>query len=473
MIEIHPAHNLNARVAIPASKSYTNRALLIAALADGPCRVRSPLHSDDTRYMSEALAAFGIPVERDGDDFLVTGKRGVMRAPEREIFVGNAGTTMRFLTTFSALAEGVTRLNGDERMQERPLADLLDCLRQMHVDARSIKNNGCPPLEIHGGGVAGGEVLLAGDKSSQYLTSLLLSAPYFKADTTIHILGELTSKPYADITLDIMRAFGVNVENATYQTFRVRGNQAYRARDYTVEGDWSSASYFLAAAAVAGGTVALTGLNPESVQGDRGLLEALGQMGCRVEKTASEIRLSGGRLKGIRINMNGMPDVVQTLAVVALFAEGPTTMDGIANLRIKETDRIHALRQELSRLGARVEAGADSITVHPASYRGAEIETYNDHRMAMSFAVAGLGIQGVKIKNPRSVEKSFPDFFERFQALARPQPGRRQCRSTPTPTSWRTRRAPTSCSTRTTRSTGTPGARNRFASPAKRTSRCW
>ena len=217
-----------------------------------------------------------------------------------------------------------------------------------------------------------------------------------------------------------MRAFGVNVENEAYQTFRVHGNQAYRARDYTVEGDWSSASYFLAAAAVAGGLVSLTGLNPESVQGDRGLLEALGQMGCRVEKTADEIHLMGGRLKGIRINMNGMPDVVQTLAVVALFAEGPTTMDGIANLRIKETDRIHALRQELSRLGARVDTGADSITVHPGHYRGQEIETYNDHRMAMSFAVAGLRIQGVKIKNPSCVEKSFPDFFERFQALARP-----------------------------------------------------
>jgi len=418
VIEIQPANHLAASVAIPASKSYTNRALLIAALADGPCHLGSPLLSDDTRYMSEALRAFGVPVARVGNDFQVTGQRGVMRAPKEEIFVGNAGTTMRFLTTFSALAEGITRLNGDERMQERPLADLLDCLRQMNVDARSVRNNGCPPLEIHGGGVQGGEVHLAGDKSSQYLTSLLLSAPYFRNDTTIRIVGDLTSKPYADITLDIMKAFGIHAQNEAYQTFRVQGNQAYRARDYTVEGDWSSASYFLAAAAVTGGTAALTGLNPDSVQGDAGFLGALAEMGCAVEKTASEIRIRGNSLRGIHINMNSMPDAVQTLAVVALFAEGPTTIEGIGNLRIKETDRIHALEKELSRLGARVEAGEDSITIHPGSYSGGEIETYNDHRMAMSFAVAGLRVPGVKIKNPRCVEKSFPDFFERFQAMA-------------------------------------------------------
>lgn len=418
MIEIQPARNLNATVAIPASKSYTNRALLIAALSDGPCHLSSPLLSDDTRYMSEALRRFGVPVSQTDGDFHVTGRSGAMQAPAEEIFVGNAGTTMRFLTTFAALADGVTRLNGDERMQERPLEDLLYCLRQMNVDARSLRNNGCPPLEIHGGGVLGGEVRLAGDKSSQYLTSLLLSAPCFRNDTTVHIQGELTSKSYADITLDIMKAFGIPVENEAYRTFRVQGHRAYRARDYAVEGDWSSASYFLAAAAVAGGSVTLTGLNPQSVQGDRGFLDVLARMGCTVEKTATEIRLWGNPLRGIRINMNSMPDVVQTLAVVALFAEGPTTIEGIGNLRIKETDRIHALKEELSRLGARVEAGEDFLTLHPGAYAGGEIETYNDHRMAMSFAVAGLRIPGVKITNPRCVEKSFPDFFQRFQALA-------------------------------------------------------
>jgi 3-phosphoshikimate 1-carboxyvinyltransferase len=420
MIEIQPVKKFSGSIEVPSSKSYTNRALLIAALADGPCRVESPLLSDDTRYMSEALAGFGIPVRLKEGDFIVEGKSGKMQAPKDEIFVGNAGTTMRFLTTFAALSQGTTRLNGDERMQERPLADLLDCLKQMNVNVRSVNDNGCPPLEIHGGGVEGGEVRLAGDKSSQYLTSLLLSAPYFQNDTTIHIQGDLTSKSYADITLDIMRAFGVHVQNESYQTFRVAAGQRYQSRTYTVEGDWSSASYFLGAAAVTGGEVTLHKVQANSVQGDACFLDALAQMGCEVEKNDRFIRLKGNRMQGISINMNNMPDAVQTLAVVALFAQGPTTIEGIANLRIKETNRIQALKMELTRLGAQVEAGEDFLTIHPgASYRGAEIETYNDHRMAMSFAVAGLKIPGVKIKNPRCVEKSFPDFFQQLQERTR------------------------------------------------------
>lgn len=419
MIEIRPVEHLSATVDIPASKSYTNRALLIAALADGECRIENPLFSDDTHYMSEALIQFGIPVKREeGKAFVVSGTGGKVTAPDGEVFVGNAGTTMRFLTTFSTLAQGVTRLNGDKRMQQRPIGDLLDCLKQMKVQAMSIGGNQCPPLEIHGGEVPGGEVRLAGNKSSQYLTSILLSAPYFANDTTIHIQGDLTSKTYADITLDIMGAFGVRVENENYQRFHVTAGQRYRAQVYKVEGDWSSASYFLGAAAVTGGEIALTGMNPESVQGDAQFLDVLGQMGCEIEKSREIIRLKGNRLKGITINMNSMPDAVQTLAVTALFAEGETVITGIGNLRIKETDRIEALATELSRLGAGVDSGEDYLTVRPAeNYSGTEIETYDDHRMAMSFALAGLKIPGVKIKNPKCVEKSFPDFFDRFGKL--------------------------------------------------------
>ncbi len=419
MIEIRPVDRISATVDIPASKSYTNRALLIAALADGECRIENPLFSDDTHYMSEALIQFGIPVQREaGKAFIVSGTGGKISAPEGEIFVGNAGTTMRFLTTFSTLAKGVTRLNGEKRMQERPIGDLLDCLQQMQVQAVSVRGNQCPPLEIHGGPVPGGKVRLAGDKSSQYLTSILLSAPYFSHDTTILIQGDLTSKTYADITLDIMGAFGVRVENENYQRLHVTAGQHYRAMDYRVEGDWSSASYFLGAAAVTGGEITLTGLNPDSVQGDAQFLEVLGKMGCEIEKSKEKIRLKGNPLKGITINMNSMPDVVQTLAVMALFAEGETHITGIGNLRIKETDRIQALATELSRLGAGVDSGEDFLTIRPAKhYSGAEIETYDDHRMAMSFALAGLKIPGVKIKNPRCVEKSFPDFFDRFGKL--------------------------------------------------------
>jgi len=417
-IEIRPAEHILATVEIPASKSYTNRALLIAALADGESRIENPLFSDDTHYMSEALIQFDIPVQKEEKAYIVQGCGGKITVPQNEIFVGNAGTTMRFLTTFSSLANGVTRLTGDSRMQQRPIGDLLTCLEQMKIRVLSVKGNQCPPLEIHGGDAPGGKVRLAGNKSSQYLTSILLSAPYFKNDTTIHILGDLTSKSYADITLDIMRAFGVRVENEDYERFKVPSGQHYRAREYRVEGDWSSASYFLSAAAVTGGKVTLTGLNPDSVQGDAQFLDILQQMGCAIKKSPEKIHLTGNLLRGITINMNSMPDAVQTLAVTALFAEGETVINGIANLKIKETDRIHALETELSRLGATVISGEDFLTIRPGkNYSGAEIETYDDHRMAMSFAVAGLKIPGVKIKNPKCVEKSFPDFFDRFATL--------------------------------------------------------
>ncbi len=272
----------------------------------------------------------------------------------------------------------------------------------MGINVRSIKDNGCPPLEIPGGGIPGGEINLAGDKSSQYLTSILLSAPYFKNDTTINITGDLTSKSYADITLDILQAFGARVENES---------------DYTIEADWSSASYFLATAAITGGEVTLTGLNPDSVQGDAGFLNVLEQMGCDIERSPEKIFIKGNPLRGIDINMNSMPDVVQTLAVTALFADGETSISGIGNLRIKETDRIGALKQGLSRLGAHVEAGDDFLKIRPGTYGPADIETYDDHRMAMSLTLAGLKIPGVRIKNPTCVEKSFPDFFDRFNAM--------------------------------------------------------
>jgi len=417
LIEIQPASALRATVAAPPSKSYTNRAYIVAALAEGTVRLENPLFSDDTRYMREALLQFGVPVEEEAKAVVVQGQGGKLSLPDREISIGNAGTTMRFLTTLATLAPGITRLTGDTRMQERPIEDLLTCLRQMHLKVESIKGNQCPPIEIHGGTPPGGVVSLAGDKSSQYLTSLLLSAPYFQNDTVINIEGELTSKSYVDITLDIMQTFGVSVLNEFYRKFTVPAGQRYRAQSYAVEGDASSASYFFAAAAVTGGEVSVTNLNPDSVQGDIHFPDALEQMGCEVKRSGEKITVFGNPLRGITIHMNDMPDVVQTLAVVALFAKGKTTMTGISNLRIKETDRIAALANELTRLGASVEAGVDFIIIDPGTHQPAEIETYDDHRMAMSFAVAGLGIPGVKIKNPRCVDKSFPDFFERFQEL--------------------------------------------------------
>ena len=414
MIEIKPLEKVSSKVKIPGSKSYTNRALLIAALAEGISRLENPLVSDDTRYMIQALKGFGIKVKEEPNVFIVSGKGGELNIPTEEIFVGNAGTTMRFLTTFSALTKGKVRLDGDERMRERPLADLLECLGEMGVRAIPSYNNGCPPLDIEAKGVTGGNVTLAGNKSSQYLTSILLSAPFFQNDTNIFIQGDLTSKSYADITLDIMSTFGVKVENRNYQKFSIRAGQIYKSQTYQIEGDWSSATYFLAAAAVTGGDITLMGMNPESVQGDAQFANVLKKMGCEFHRSIDSLNLKGNLLRGIKVNMNNMPDAVQTLAVVALFAKGETVIEGIGNLKIKETNRIEALANELGRLGAEVKTGEDFIVVHPREYSGAEIETYNDHRMAMSFAVAGLKIPGVKIKNPKCVEKSFPDFFSHW-----------------------------------------------------------
>ena len=418
MIEIRPVENIQTTVTIPGSKSYTNRALLIAGLTNGECRLEKPLVSDDTKYMIRALKAFGVPVQEEQEAFIVSGKGGKLSTPDGDIFIGNAGTAMRFLTTLSALAPGKIRLDGDERMRERPVADLLDCLTLMGVHAVSRNNNGCPPIDIAGGEASkGGEVELAGEKSSQYLTSILLSAPYFKKDTCINIKGDLTSKSYADITLDIMKTFGVQVENEKYQHFKVKAGDRYKAQTYQVESDWSSASYFLAAAAVTGGEVTLDNINTQSVQGDAQFTSVLEKMGCQIEKKTNSIHIKGKPLHGITINMNNMPDAVQTLAVTALFAKGETVIKGIGNLRIKETDRIAALTKELTRLGAEVKAGEDYLIVKPGDYTGAKIETYNDHRMAMSFAVAGLKIPGILIKNPNCVEKSFPGFFRRFENL--------------------------------------------------------
>jgi len=415
--EINPAGKIIATVECPASKSYTNRALLIAALAKGISTLRNPLFSDDTKYMRLALEQFGVSVKQENCAFVVSGTGGNIKCPRNEISIGLAGTTMRFLTTFAALSPGTTQLTGEKRMLERPISDLLKALHQIGVNARSVKNNGCPPLEIPGGGIPGGEINLAGNNSSQYLTSILLSAPYFKNETTINIIGELTSKPYADITLDIMRTFGVTVECENHTQFHISADQTYHPMDYTIEADWSSASYFLAAAAITQGEVTLIGLNPDSVQGDTGFLNVLEKMGCTTERSSEKIFIKGNPLRGIDINMNSMPDVVQTLAVTALFAEGETCVYGIGNLRIKETDRIDALEQELSRLGAHVESGEDFLKIRPGTYLPTELETYDDHRMAMSLALVGLKVPGIRIKNPSCVEKSFPDFFEQLEKV--------------------------------------------------------
>ena len=418
MIEIKPVSKIDAAVSVPPSKSYSNRALLVAALADGESHIYNCLDCDDTRYMIKALKSFGINIVEDKSKVIVQGCNGSPQRPNKNIYVGKAGTTMRFLCSFSALCPGETIIDGNWRMRQRPLNDLIDGLSQLGVEVMSLNDNGCPPVKIKGRGIKGGETSMNGDKSSQYFTSLFLSAPYAKKDVIIKVNGQLTSKPYIDLTIDLMKAFGVNVTNDSYFSFSVKSGNGYKARDYEIEADVSSAAYFFAAAAITGGRVKIENLKPATLQGDIKFTDILRKMGCVIVKGENFVEVQGGDLTGIDVDMNEMPDVVQTLSVTALFARGETRITGVPNLRIKETDRLKALAGELSKLGGRIEELDDGLVIIPDKLQACDIETYDDHRMAMSFALAGLKISGIKITNPDCVNKSFPGFFEKLESLS-------------------------------------------------------
>ena len=412
---------INASVRLPGSKSITNRALLLAALADGDSRLIAPLHSDDTFYMTNALRELGVSIEETSEgDFLVRGTSGKFCAPDKALFIGNSGTTVRFLTAAACLAPAAADvvLDGVARMRERPIRDLLGALLTLGVVAESVNGHGCPPVRVRGGGLPGGDCRLRGDVSSQFLTALLQVAPYAYRNVRIEIVGDLISRPYIDITQSVMRSFGVEMQNENYQRLSVKAGQRYVGREYIVEADASNASYFLAAAAVTGGTVTLTNLGSQSIQGDICFVDVLERMGCIVTR-GEMISITGpAKLQGIKANMEAIPDTAQTLAVVAAFAEGPSHLKGLASLRVKETDRLKAITKELSKLGVRVDEGRDNWIITPPRdgiYTGGVIDTYDDHRMAMSFAVAGLRIAGIQINDPGCVAKTFPDFWERWE----------------------------------------------------------
>jgi 3-phosphoshikimate 1-carboxyvinyltransferase len=412
---------VDADVAVPGSKSYTNRALLIAALAKGESCLSGVLFSDDTHHMAEGLKTLGIAVQADEANatFTVTGTGGRVPAREAHLFVDNSGTTARFLTAYLSLGRGVYTLDGVPRMRQRPIQDLLDGLRSLGVEARSLQGNGCPPVLVEASGLKGGRAFMPGDKSSQYFTALLLVAPYAENDVEIRVRGALVSKPYIDITLDIMHDFGVEVLNDGYNTFFVRAQQRYRPRSYRIEPDASNASYFFAAAALTGGRIKVRGLTGESAQGDVGFVDILERMGCRVQKAPDGIEVQGPqKLAGIEIDMNSMSDIVQTLCAIAPFASDPVTVRNVAHMRIKETDRIAALAAELRKLGVQVDTRHDGLTVHPTDQiHPAELETYADHRMAMGLALVGLVCPGIAIRNPKCVNKTFPSYFEVLETL--------------------------------------------------------
>ncbi len=375
------------------------------------------LDSVDTRVMVESLQRLGFSLSQDVAAATVTIQGcSTIPAPGAELFLENSGTSIRFLTALCALGEGRYRLDGNARMRERPIGPLIDALQSVGIDITSEANNGCPPVVINAHGLPGGDLRVTADLSSQYLSALLMAAPLAKQPTTIHIDGSLVSEPYVEMTLQVMRAFGVDCTRPAANIIAVP-NRPYHPRSYDIEPDASAASYFFAVAAVTGGRVKVEGLSRDALQGDVGFVDALEQMGCVAEWGNDSITVEGRSLKGIDIDMNAISDTAQTLAAVAPFAEGPTRIRGVAHMRHKETDRVSALFTELSRLGLKVEEHADGLTIHPGPMHSARIKTYDDHRMAMSFAVLGLRHPGVEIEDPECTSKTYPKFFEDLRRL--------------------------------------------------------
>ena len=416
---------VDAVVRVPGSKSITNRALVLAALCGGEvrsCELVGTLDSEDTRVMADSLERLGFTVAANwpADTIRVqANSERIIPANHADLFVANSGTTMRFLTAMVALGQGTYRLDGVARMRERPIRDLLDALNQLGVRAESETKNGSPPVVIRADGLAGGTVRIKGDVSSQFLSGLLMAAPFCRADLVIEVDGPLVSVPYVEMTLAMMRQFGLQAETDAYRRFRIPGRQVGGVASYHVEPDASAASYFFALPAIVGGSVTVTGLSKQSLQGDVAFVDLLAQMGCTVKASGDAITVTGGELKGIDVDMNAISDTVMTLGVIACFAAGPTNIRNVAHSRHKETDRVAALATELRRIGAEVVEREDGMTITPRPLHGATIQTYNDHRMAMALALVGLEVPGVVIDNPACVAKTYPRFFEDLEGISR------------------------------------------------------
>ncbi|EDS7057204.1 3-phosphoshikimate 1-carboxyvinyltransferase [Salmonella enterica] len=423
-LTLQPIARVDGAINLPGSKSVSNRALLLAALACGKTVLTNLLDSDDVRHMLNALSALGINYTLSADRTRcdITGNGGALRAPGAlELFLGNAGTAMRPLAAALCLGQNEIVLTGEPRMKERPIGHLIDSLRQGGANIDYLEQENYPPLRLRGG-FTGGDIEVDGSVSSQFLTALLMTAPLAPEDTTIRVKGELVSKPYIDITLNLMKTFGVEIANHHYQQFVVKGGQQYHSPGrYLVEGDASSASYFLAAGAIKGGTVKVTGIGRKSMQGDIRFADVLEKMGATITWGDDFIACTRGELHAIDMDMNHIPDAAMTIATTALFAKGTTTLRNIYNWRVKETDRLFAMATELRKVGAEVEEGHDYIRITPpAKLHHADIGTYNDHRMAMCFSLVALSDTPVTILDPKCTAKTFPDYFEQLARMSTP-----------------------------------------------------
>ena len=422
-LTLQPINKIQGEVNLPGSKSVSNRALLLAALAKGTTRLTNLLDSDDIRHMLNALTTLGVQYQlsEDKTECVVEGLGQPFSVSEPvELFLGNAGTAMRPLAAALCLGEGEYVLTGEPRMKERPIGHLVTALQDAGADIEYLENENYPPLKIVGTGLKSGTVSIDGSISSQFLTAFLMSAPLAEGEVRINIEGDLVSKPYIDITLDIMKQFGVNVINNDYQEFVIPAGQHYVAPgDFLVEGDASSASYFLAAAAIKGGEVKVTGIGKNSIQGDIQFADALEKMGAEIEWGDDYVIARAGKLKGIDMDYNHIPDAAMTIATTALFAEGTTAIRNVYNWRVKETDRLSAMATELRKVGAEVEEGEDYIIVKPVpQLKHAAIDTYDDHRMAMCFSLVALSDTPVTINDPKCTSKTFPDYFDKLKSLS-------------------------------------------------------
>jgi len=423
---VRPSGPIDASLRVPGSKSITNRALPLAFLAEGASELTGALRSDDTEVMCNALRALGSDVQVDGTTFHVAGQGPGFPPASTPLYIQNSGTSARFLTAMLTLGAGPVVLDGNERMRERPISHLRDALEGLGARLEILGRAECPPVRVTGGGLPGGSVYMDASASSQYVSAVLMVAPYAREDVEIHFLGKIVSRPYIDLTLQVMADFGVSAHwgggegDAGADSLIVKTGQRYEPRHYAIEPDASSAVYPLCAAAITGGRVRVEGLSKDSLQADLAIVDLLERMGCRVQRDRDGIELIAPK-KGLRslgeVDMNDCPDASLAYAVVCLFADGPTRITDIWNLKIKETDRLAALETELCRMGARARAEEDSLHIQPGPLHGAAIETYDDHRMAMSFALAGLRVPGIEILDPGCTSKTWPDFFEMLETL--------------------------------------------------------
>ncbi len=419
-LEIIPATSLVSRHQVPGSKSYTNRALTIAAIAQGATTLHGALLSDDTFVAREALSHLGLQIEQDGTTFEVQGQHGEFVMPEKPLYLGNSGTATRFFTAMLTLPGFALTLKGNDRMQERPIGDLLDALNQLGASVKSVHDNDCPPVQIDAQRLRGGTATISGAISSQFLSALLIAAPYAQTDVTLQVRDKLVSRPYVDLTLDIMRQFGVQVTHEDYRQFFIPGQQVYRGRTYLIEGDVSSATYFWGLAALLGQEMCVTNIPASSAQGDLAFVDVLEQMGCTVSRGDALTVTGPSELRPLgEIDLNALPDGAMTVAVLAAFCPGVTRIRNVWNLRVKETDRLQALANELHKIGVAVEELEDGLHIDGALTRlhGAEIATYDDHRMAMCFGMAGARLPGIRIQEPGCVTKTYPGFWDDLAAV--------------------------------------------------------